>query len=234
MTRNPRIAQTDQRGPGHHRASRPVRRPAALASGQPSSSERASRLRISLANETGARVALAPLRRFIGAVAGDVGLEEGELSIALVTDRRIAELNASYRRREEPTDVLSFPCEMGPVPASWRNWGDIVISLDTARRQAAALGHPFVDELRILALHGLLHLAGYDHHRDKGEMRRVELELRWRHGLPASLIGRSGRELLTAAPDSIRRQSSTARILPGRFSADRGRFLKMSSSRPRR
>ena len=90
-----------------------------------------------------------------------VGTEGAELSILLVNDSRIAELNAQWRGVEGPTDVLSFPQEDSNL------LGDLVVSVDTARRQAVARGHALHTELRILLVHGLLHLLGYDHELDE-------------------------------------------------------------------
>jgi probable rRNA maturation factor len=118
------------------------------------------------------------------------------VSIALVSDRRARMLNRKYRRRDYATDVLSFPSAAfasGDVPASERFLGDIVIARGVAARQGRAAGHGEGTELRILALHGLLHLLGYDHERDNGTMRRVEERLRRRGGLREGLIERTGR-----------------------------------------
>jgi probable rRNA maturation factor len=108
----------------------------------------------------------------------------GTVTVAVVPDRRVRELNRRYRRRNAPTDVLSFPAdEPGEL-------GDVVIALGVARRQAGAAGHSLGTEFRVLALHGLLHLLGYDHERDTGEMRRLEQRLRRAGGLRESLIER--------------------------------------------
>jgi probable rRNA maturation factor len=108
----------------------------------------------------------------------------GQVAVAIVSDRRIQELNRRYRDRNAPTDVLSFPTdEPGQL-------GDIVIGLGVARQQARAAGHALSTELRVLALHGLLHLLGYDHERDTGEMRRLEQRLRRAGGLREGLIER--------------------------------------------
>jgi probable rRNA maturation factor len=121
------------------------------------------------------------------------------VGIALVDDGTIRRLNAGFRGVDEATDVLSFPARSpgdprppgrGRLPATL---GDIAISLDTARRQARREGHGLDVELRVLALHGLLHLLGYDHETDGGDMRRVEERLRRRAGLPAGLIARTPR-----------------------------------------
>jgi probable rRNA maturation factor len=110
----------------------------------------------------------------------------GEVSIAIVPDARIRALNRQYRRKDAPTDVLSFPAdEPGTL-------GDIVIAAGVARRQAREAGHSLQTELRVLALHGLLHLLGYDHEHDDGRMARLERRLRAKGGLHEGLIERTG------------------------------------------
>lgn len=108
----------------------------------------------------------------------------GELTVALVSDRQMARLNAAYLDHDYATDVLSFPSDAPPY------LGDVVIARGVARRQARAAGHSEATELRVLALHGLLHLLGYDHERDEGEMARVEKRLRRKGGLREGLIER--------------------------------------------
>src|SRR5687768_6034936 len=108
----------------------------------------------------------------------------GTMTIAIVPDGRVQQLNRRYRRTDAPTDVLSFPSdERGYL-------GDVVIAAGVARRQAKQAGHSLQHELRVLALHGLLHLLGYDHEHDAGRMARVEARLRRRGGLRESLIER--------------------------------------------
>jgi probable rRNA maturation factor len=118
----------------------------------------------------------------------------GALTIALVSDAQARALNRRYRRRDYATDVLSFPSELrldGPTPRPDRFLGDIVIARGVARRQARTASHGEQAELRILALHGLLHLLGYDHHHDGGAMAGVERRLRKKGGLRHGLIERS-------------------------------------------
>jgi probable rRNA maturation factor len=120
----------------------------------------------------------------------------GALTIKIVTDAEMGRLNRTFRGQAGPTDVLSFPAgeqdRTGPTKANGHNdLGDIAIARGVATRQARALGHPVGTELRILALHGLLHLLGYDHERDRGQMRAVEARLRRRAGLPAGLVERA-------------------------------------------
>lgn len=111
----------------------------------------------------------------------------GEVCVALVSDARIRRLNREFRGVDRPTDVLSFPAA-DPGGSS----GDVVIATGVARRQAREAGHGLATELKVLALHGLLHLMGYDHERDSGKMARLEQRLRARNGLPAGLIERAG------------------------------------------
>ena len=98
---------------------------------------------------------------------------EAELSVALVGDAEIRRLNATYRRVDKPTDVLAFAMREGEGVLHPEVLGDVVISLDTAVRQAAVRGVPPADEVRLLLAHGLLHLRGYDHERSPAEARRM-------------------------------------------------------------
>jgi len=117
----------------------------------------------------------------------------GRVGIALVSDRRIRALNRTYRRKDYATDVLSFRSEPEPLALSPEPFlGEIVIARGVARRQAREARHSELTELRVLALHGLLHLLGYDHERDSGEMRRAERRLRRKGGLGEGLIERTG------------------------------------------
>lgn len=130
----------------------------------------------------------------------------GEVSLALVSDARMRVLNRVYRGMDYATDVLSFPVadEAAVDPPSERFLGDIVIASGVAERQAKAAGHSMQTELRILALHGLLHLLGYDHETDQGQMARTEIRLRRQAGLREGLIEREGRPAV-AAPRKARR-----------------------------
>ena len=123
----------------------------------------------------------------------------GQVSVLLTTDAAIRKLNRQFRGKNKATDVLSFPAldpsqvsNSRPGAPESRLAGDLAISVDTAREQAEAFGHPLGIELKVLMLHGLLHLAGYDHEIDDGEMAKWERALRAKLGLPLGLIERTG------------------------------------------
>lgn len=138
----------------------------------------------------------------------------GAVTIALVPDYRVRALNRQFRRTDAPTDVLSFPAdEPGQL-------GDVVIALGVARRQAADVGHALATELRVLALHGLLHLLGYDHERDDGRMARLERRLRRSGGLREGLIERAPRlHGERSSRQASRPRSGRAPVRPGRTRA---------------
>jgi probable rRNA maturation factor len=127
------------------------------------------------------------LSRFLNRARAAVGLK-AEVDVLLADDPTLRQLNKSFRGKNKPTDVLSFP---SPSEFAKRHAGDLAISLDTAARQAAAYGHTLRDEVRILLLHGLLHLSGEDHETDNGEMAAREALLRRELKLPATLIERT-------------------------------------------
>lgn len=124
--------------------------------------------------------------RFARKVQRLVGLSS-DISILISDDRRIRELNRSFRKKDEATDVLSFPRQDG----SGKPGGDIAISVEMAGKSASTYGHALAEELKVLILHGMLHLAGHDHERDNGEMASREGTLRKQLGLPTTLIERS-------------------------------------------
>jgi probable rRNA maturation factor len=139
----------------------------------------------------GLRPSTRALSRFLAQAQTAVRLR-GQVSVLLTTDETIRDLNRRFRGMNKTTDVLSFPATplQSAKPAE-RVAGDIAISVPTARRQAADQGHALSCELKILILHGLLHLAGYDHESDSGRMRRREHHLREQLGLPLGLIERA-------------------------------------------
>jgi len=149
-------------------------------------------LTVAISDGRGRPVADGGLARWLAAVAPPRA--RGEVAIALASDAHVRKLNRLYRKKDAPTDVLSFPGSEGsPSGSAVRELGDIVIATGVAKRQARDAGHPFTTELRVLALHGLLHLLGFDHHdaNDNGRMARAEARLRRKGGLAAGLIERS-------------------------------------------
>ena len=126
------------------------------------------------------------LSRFLNRARAAVGLA-GEVDVLLTSDAEIKRLNKAFRNKNKPTDILSFPAHADSAEIA----GDLAISLETAARQAAAYGHTLRDEVRILLLHGLLHLAGHDHESDAGQMASREQELRASLRLPQGLIERA-------------------------------------------
>jgi probable rRNA maturation factor len=136
------------------------------------------------------------LSRFLDDACERVGLT-GAVTVLITSDARLQELNRTFRGKNKPTDVLSFPA--APVAFAGEEAGDLAISAETARRQAESLAHPLLAEVKILILHGLLHLAGMDHEQDSGQMARRENRLRREFGLPVGLIERTVRVARGAA-----------------------------------
>ena len=127
------------------------------------------------------------LARFLTEARAAVRLR-GQVDVLLTTDKAIRRLNRQFRGIDKATDVLSFPT--GSVGGE-EMAGELAIGVPTARRQAAEQGHALTCELKVLILHGLLHLAGYDHETDEGQMARRERLLRAKLGLPQGLIERA-------------------------------------------
>src|SRR5579864_7498005 len=130
----------------------------------------------------------AVLARFLTSVRRELKLGRREVTVCFVEDREIARLNRRFRGKPKPTDVLSFPANgAGASDFPHENGasflGDIAISPQAARRNAKRFGRTLNEELRILILHGVLHLVGYDHEADDGEMDRIETRLRRKLGL---------------------------------------------------
>ena len=171
----------------------------------PEGDQRRGQLRVKISDERGRSLRAAGLGAWLARVAP--AQARGTVAVALVSDRRVRALNRSYRRKDYVTDVLSFPgaprAQARARPPSNQQpatsnllgastfLGDIVIARGVAKRQARAARHTESTELKILALHGLLHLLGYDHERDHGRMRRVERRLRRKGGLREGLIERA-------------------------------------------
>ncbi|MCC6164488.1 MAG: rRNA maturation RNase YbeY [Acidobacteria bacterium] len=150
-------------------------------------------LHITVCTRNGRPVRTPGLARWLAATAP--ARARGTVTIVLTGDAAMRRLNREWRGVDRATDVLSFPADDdGPrVRGQVRHLGDIVIATGVARRQAAAARHAYATELKVLALHGLLHLLGYDHETDDGLMRRVEARLRRKGGLTAGLIERETR-----------------------------------------
>jgi probable rRNA maturation factor len=117
------------------------------------------------------------LRRIVVEVVRRSHGPEAEVHVVVTGDDSLQRLNRDYRQLDLPTDVLSFP-DGDPLPSGGVLLGEIVVSLDAVRRQAAELGHSELRELEELVLHGTLHLLGHDHEQDDGEMEDLELRLR--------------------------------------------------------
>jgi len=156
-------------------------------------------------------VSASMLQRFAGQ-AQKLAKVAGEVDILISGNKRLQELNRRFRRKNKPTDVLSFPRPAG---------GDIAISANIARQNAALYDHSLADELKVLILHGMLHLAGHDHESDNGQMARVEARLRTQLKLPASLIDRTDRAHRSVTQKATRTKTrvSTSRVKRTRKSA---------------
>jgi probable rRNA maturation factor len=154
------------------------------------------RLRVTLTDASGRAVRAGALAAWLREAAPPRA--GGAVTIALVSDATMRRLNRQFAGKDKATDVLSFPAsERGSrdprhtgEPRCPQLLGDIAIATGIARRQAREAGHSYARELRVLALHGLLHLLGYDHETDEGTMARVEARLRRKGGLPAGVIER--------------------------------------------
>ena len=144
-------------------------------------------------HQRGVRVAVGPLEEFLENILEEIGLGPESVAVRLIGDGEMARLNETYRRKKGPTDVLSFPVEAeSGKPGTLRQQvrrargnflGDIAIAPRVARRNARALGRTLPEELKVLILHGVLHLLGYDHETDRGEMERIEMRLRRKLGI---------------------------------------------------
>ena len=151
------------------------------------------------------------LDRFVTRAKRSAGLR-GSVTVLVTTSPELRRLNQRFRSKDIPTDVLSFP----PLRLAAKGFaGDVAISADIAAQNARRLGHSTAEEIKILALHGVLHLAGYDHDTDKGAMARREEQLRKQLGLPVGLIERNSvpkvlkRRVRRERPQSSRRKASS-------------------------
>ncbi|MGC9224536.1 MAG: rRNA maturation RNase YbeY [Terracidiphilus sp.] len=144
------------------------------------------------------------LARFLTEARAAVRLR-GQVTVLLTSDAAMRDLNRRFRGKNKPTDVLSFPSDH-LIRGTKKIAGDLAIGVETALRQAVEQGHSLAIEIRVLMLHGLLHLAGYDHETDSGEMHLREQRLRKRLGLPLGLIERA------ASKPASRRAGRRARV----------------------
>jgi probable rRNA maturation factor len=147
------------------------------------------------------------IARFVASAQRAVGLR-GKVNVMVTSSRSMREMNRRFRAKNKATDVLSFPAA-GLTPCELA--GDIAISAEIAANNARRLGHQAAVEVKILVLHGLLHLAGYDHEVDSGRMARKEQELRRALRLPDGLIERTSGQLL----GSTGKHARTEQPLPG-------------------
>lgn len=171
--------------------------------------------RVSLSNrQRRVRVSADRVRRTARRVLRAACPEGGELSVLLVDDAAIARLNADYRARPRPTDVLSFSQLEGPRPGAAGTLGDVVISVETARRQARERGRPLEEEIGALLVHGVLHLLGHDHERSAAAARRMfarERVVAAAAGLPPAALGDRPRRPAARAPSSRRGRARSRR-----------------------
>jgi probable rRNA maturation factor len=168
----------------------------------PGDGQRPSKLVVSVVDGQGRPFRAPGLGRWLQGVAP--ARARGEIALAFASDARVRALNRTYRGVDKATDVLSFPSGRRTSDSD-AFLGDIVIARGIARRQARAQAHAESTEWRVLALHGLLHLLGYDHEADTGAMRRLERRLRRRGGLEGGLIERQ------PPPSTLRRPRGAAR-----------------------
>jgi probable rRNA maturation factor len=160
------------------------------------------------------------LGRFLAAAQSAIRLR-GQVTVLLTSDQTIRGLNLRFRGKNKATDVLSFPADT-TAPGAQAIAGDLAISVPTARRQAAEQGHSLSTEIKVLILHGLLHLAGFDHEADTGQMAKRELLLRGRLRLPQGLIERaaapakSAKRVTPRVPTAKPRSSKAAEVSPAK------------------
>ena len=170
--------------------------------------------------ETKKKVDLDALMRFARKAHRAVGLK-GDLAVLITGDAEMKALNRKFRKKNKPTDVISFPANVNGLA------GDLAISADIADNNADRFGHTLTEELQILMLHGMLHLAGMDHERDSGEMGKRESKLRARFGLKDTLIERSQvvHSKAVARPRSVKskKPSKIGRLRPTRGRSKPGR-----------
>lgn len=161
------------------------------------------------------------LDRFVLRARKAVGLR-GRVNVLVTSSSVVRSLNRQFLGKNKATDVLSFPSAIGSeLGEAGKLAGDIAISADVALQNSVRLGHAVRAEIKILALHGILHLAGFDHESDNGEMARKEATLRRALGLPAGLIERTKTERVKIGPAQGERRSARIRHGAGRATGAR-------------
>lgn len=172
------------------------------------------------------RLRMKELRQFVEQAQAAVKLR-GDVSVLLTEDRQIRRWNKDFRGKNKPTDVLSFPAlsflamPMDEMPTAIA--GDLAISVETADKQAKEQGHALAEELKVLVLHGLLHLAGYDHETDDGTMARAERRLRTKLGLKAGLTERAEAAPIKKVPAKTKPAKKTTAARPSPTKSPRKR-----------
>jgi len=149
------------------------------------------------------------LARFVARARRAAGLK-GTVDVLVTSNAEMKSLNRRFRRKHKPTDVLSFPRASDDARKEFA--GEIAISAEIAAQSAMALGHSPAQEVKILVLHGILHLRGYDHERDGGQMAARERQLRLRFGLPTGLIDRT----IATDETSAQRKADSSRSVSAR------------------
>jgi probable rRNA maturation factor len=149
------------------------------------------------------------LERFVMRARKAIPLRD-TVNVLVTSSHELRSLNREFRGTDKPTDVLSFPSVQDGRRVVKNIAGDVAISVDIARENARRLGHSLGEEVKILALHGILHLAGFDHESDDGEMAREEMRLRQRMKLETGLIERTPARASEALTRGKRETGSTS------------------------
>jgi probable rRNA maturation factor len=161
------------------------------------------------------------LTKFAASAQRAIGLK-GAISLLVTNDAEMKALNRYFRGKNKATDVLSFPAPQYP---GQKVVGDLAISAKMARESAKRLGHSVSDEIKILLLHGMLHLAGYDHESDSGEMAKAEQLLQQKLHLPVSLIERNSESVRKHKSAKSNKVTAKLKLQPGNPTQRRGKKL---------
>ena len=146
---------------------------------------------------------------------------KGDVGLVITGNEEMCELNRCFRHMDKPTDVLSFPSANDIADYA----GDLAISVEIAAENARIFGHSTTEEIKVLILHGMLHLAGYDHESDDGAMARKELALRKSLGLPDSLIKRTGQHAISISAVKANGKTTTPSSAKAHGKKPRGKAL---------